>query len=239
MDEPKEVSEVSPYEAMDTADENQIVQDLEGKLSPLDMEKFVYSFMSGGKEQTGLSFSGVKYAWWYFNKEKTADITITQDIKTETDEDYVHVWCYALDRKRNIGMWGASSQTKMMKSGGMMIRDPFAAAKATSKAQRNAVSNLFPKELVAKLIKIWIKQPQNVQKIVLAPSTPTQGILPMQETEKNALTGWLINIDEATTPEALIKLEADFRSNINLNGRYKWLLGQETAKKRAMMPKVT
>ncbi len=239
MDEPKEVSEISPYEAMDQTDENQIVQDLEGRLTPQDMEKFVYSFPSGGKEQTGLSFAGVKYAWWYFNKEKTADITITQDIKTETDEDYVHVWCYALDRKRNIGMWGASSQTKMMKSGGMMVRDPFAAAKATSKAQRNAVSNLFPKELVAKLIKVWIRQPQNVQKIVLTPSTPTQGILPMQDEEKNALSGWLIKIDMTASAEELIKLEADFRSNTALNGRYKWLLGQEVSKKRATTPKAT
>jgi len=42
-EETKGAVPLTPYEAMDLADEAQIIDELEGKLSPEDMETFVYS----------------------------------------------------------------------------------------------------------------------------------------------------------------------------------------------------
>lgn len=156
--EEAESVELSPYEAMDLADEAQIIDELEGKLSPVDMETFVYSFMdkSTGKEITGLSWKGTKATWWELNSRKLTDMTVTKDVKITQGEGYVDVAVYAYDNKRKIGAWGmARGYTSMKTRNGAMV-DRFASAKAMSKAQRNALNQLFPSDLVAKLIKEWV-----------------------------------------------------------------------------------
>ena len=150
--------ELSPYEAMDLADEAQIIDELEGKLSPKDMETFVYSFADKqtGRDITGLSWKGTKATWWELNSRKLTDMTVTKEIKITQGDGFVDVAVYAFDTIRNIGAWGmARGYTSMQTKSGPVI-DRFASAKTMSKAQRNALNQLFPSDLVAKLIKEWI-----------------------------------------------------------------------------------
>jgi len=159
-EETKGAVPLTPYEAMDLADEAQIIDELEGKLSPEDMETFVYSFSDkqSGKEITGLSWKGTKATWWELNSRKLTDMTVTENVKITQGEGFIDVAVYAFDNKRKIGAWGmARGYTSMQTKGGAIV-DRFASAKAMSKAQRNALNQLFPSELVAKMIKEWIKK---------------------------------------------------------------------------------
>lgn len=155
-----EPKELTPWEAMDLADEVQIIDELEGKLTPEDIETFVYSFpdKQTGRTITGLSWRGVKATWWAFNKEKFTDMTITDQVRITQGDGHVDVAVYAFDKKRGIGAWGmARGYDKMSTKSGEVV-DKFASAKAMSKAQRNALSHLFPSKLVAKMIAQWIKK---------------------------------------------------------------------------------
>lgn len=152
--------ELSPYEAMDLADEVQIIDELEGKLSPQDMETFVYSFpdKSTGRDVIGLSWKGTKATWWEFNNRKLTDMTITDNVKITQGDGFIDVAVYAFDKKRKIGAWGMARGYTLMKTRTGETIDRFVSAKAMSKAQRNALNQLFPSDLVAKLIKEWIKK---------------------------------------------------------------------------------
>jgi hypothetical protein len=155
-----ESTELTPYEAMDLVDEGQMIDELEGKLAPQDMETFVYSFpdKATGKDITGLSWRGTKATWWELNSKKLTDMTITDKVLITQGDGYVDVACYAFDNLRKIGAWGmARGYTKMQTRNGEMD-DRFASAKAMSKAQRNALNQLFPSDLVAKMINAWIKK---------------------------------------------------------------------------------
>ena len=153
-------NELTPYEAMDLADEGQIINELEGKLTAEDMETFVYSFpdKSTGRNVTGLSWKGTKATWWELNSKKLTNMTITDKMKITQGDGYVDVAVYAYDKLRDIGTWGMARGYTSMKTRGGSIVDRFASAKAMSKAQRNALNHLFPSELVAKIIQKWIKK---------------------------------------------------------------------------------
>jgi len=158
-----EESDITPYEAMDLVDENQIVNEIEGKI--LD-EALVYSFLdkTTGKEITGLSWKGTKAVWWEFNKKKFTRMTVTDKVIVTQGDGFIDVAVYAYDELRKIGAWGmARGYTKQSTRSGQ-IDDRFASAKAMSKAQRNAMNQLFPMELVAKMLKLFIKQGK-VQKL--------------------------------------------------------------------------
>jgi len=158
--EEKNPTELTPYEAMDTVDEGQIVDELEGKLTPEIMETLVYSFRdSTGKEVTGLSWKGTKATWWEFNKKGYTQMTVTDKVVITQGDGFVDVAVYAYDEKRKIGAWGmARGYAKMQLRSGDSVEDRFASAKAISKAQRNALNQLFPSELVANMIKEWTKK---------------------------------------------------------------------------------
>ena len=100
-------NEVTPYEAMDLADEGQIINELEGKLTAEDMETFVYSFpdKSTGRNVTGLSWKGTKATWWELNSKKLTNMTITDKMKITQGDGYVDVAVYAYDKLRDIGTW--------------------------------------------------------------------------------------------------------------------------------------
>jgi len=158
--EPEKGTDLSPYEAMDLADEGQIMDELEGKMSPEDMEVFVYSFpdKTTGKEIVGLSWKGTKATWWELNAQKLTKMTVTDKVKITQGDGYVDVAVYAYDKKRAIGAWGmARGYTSMQTKTGATV-DRFASAKAMSKAQRNALNQLFPSDLVAKIIQKLIKK---------------------------------------------------------------------------------
>lgn len=154
----EEGSEITPYEAMDLVDESQIVNEIEGKVGG--DEALVYSFPDKvtGKEITGLSWKGTKAVWWEFNAKKYTQMTITDKVIITQGDNYVDVAAYAYDELRKIGAWGmARGYTKQQTRNGEM-EDRFASAKAMSKAQRNALNQLFPMEKVAVMLKLFIKQ---------------------------------------------------------------------------------
>lgn len=153
----EEELELTPYEAMDLVDETQIVNEIEGKITD---EALVYSFpdKATGKEITGLSWKGTKAVWWEFNARDVTQMTVTDKVVITQGDGYVDVACYAYDAKRKIGAWGmARGYTKQQTRNGE-IEDKFASAKAMSKAQRNALNQLFPMEMVANMLKLFIKQ---------------------------------------------------------------------------------
>ena len=155
----EEEDQITFYEAMDLADEGQIVNEIEGKMID---EALVYSFpdKTTGKNVTGLSWKGTKAVWWEFNKQGYTQMTVTDKIRITQGEGYVDVAVYAYDELRKIGAWGmARGYTKQQTRNGE-IEDRFASAKAMSKSQRNALNQLFPMEKVATIIKLFIKKGQ-------------------------------------------------------------------------------
>jgi hypothetical protein len=161
----QESTELTPYEAMDLVDEGQMIDELEGKLSPQDMETFVYSFpdKATGKDITGLSWKGTKATWWELNNKKLTDMTVTDKVLITQGDNYVDVAVYAYDSLRKIGAWGMARGYTNMQTRNGAVEDKFASAKAMSKAQRNALNQLFPSELVAKMINEWVKKGHSKQ----------------------------------------------------------------------------
>ena len=157
---------LTPYIQMEMMDENQIINDIEGRI-PNAAEKMVYSFIDKrtGKPVYGLSWYGTKVVFRDLNKKKITQISVTDKAIISQGQGYVDVMVYAYDSKTKIGAWGGSrGKDKMRLKTGEMIDDNFPSAKAVSKAQRNAVNQLFPAEKVAKMIAHWVKK-GNVQQI--------------------------------------------------------------------------
>lgn len=124
-------------------DEDQILRELQGEM----LEEFVYSFPSGGRTVTGLSWAGVKEA-----ARRMGSVKVT-DLEIEDKETYWIVKCKATDEVNRLEMWGVSQQSKTMEyRNGKVVEDMFALSKAVSKAQRNAIRTLIPEKFMAKMI---------------------------------------------------------------------------------------
>lgn len=211
-----EETELTGYELMDQADEKQIVTELEGRYNPNEAEKeLVYSFKDKyGHEIVGLSWWGTKAVQWKLNKDKTTDMTVTDKVNITQGDGYVDVAVYAFDKKRNIGMWGmARGYTEMRLRNNKVITDPFASAKAMSKAQRNALNNLFPSDLVAKLIKEWQKK-GNVKKLKARKSTGPD----LTPEEKGNIQPWLNKVKMVKTKKEFDKILSAMQK-ANLTGK--------------------
>lgn len=156
--EEEPVTELTPYEAMDLVDETQMVNEIEGKFSG--DEAMVYSFpdKATGKEITGLSWKGTKAVWWEFNSKGITQMTVTDKMHITQGDTYVDVAVYAYDELRKIGAWGMARGYTVIHTSKGDIEDRFASPKAMSKAQRNALNQLFPMEKVASMLKLFIKQ---------------------------------------------------------------------------------
>ncbi|VVB53373.1 Uncharacterised protein [uncultured archaeon] len=139
------IPEQTPYQMMDRADEEQILAELNGLPDDV-LDTMVYSFPSGGKRITGLSWVGTKTLIVEAGNYAIEDPHIVETA------DAFRVVCRARDLTRNIALYGAAEVPKRMKTRDGEIEDPFALSKALSKAQRNALQNLLPKKLVAEFI---------------------------------------------------------------------------------------
>lgn len=141
------------FRAMDALDENQILDALQGAPSAV----VVYSFETGGKRQTGLSYAGVCEAVREMNANGYAEIRVAQtpplvEEFQEEDENgktvtFFRVTVYAEDAKNGGGNWGTATQAKFRTFRSASRKpelDSFAMAKALSKAQRNAMLVLIP-----------------------------------------------------------------------------------------------
>ena len=136
------------FQQLDRLDEEQILAELQGAV----LDQYVYSFKSGGRQVTGLSWAGVKHI-----ASRMGGVQCDLLQLTDTGDAYlVVVKATAPDGASRIG---AAEQPKVQKTRGGEQPDPFALPKAVSKAQRNAIRALLPESLIAEVIKMHQQQP--------------------------------------------------------------------------------
>lgn len=163
------------YRALSAADERQMAQEIQGNA----VSAMLYSFPQGGSRIFGLSWKGVREAIRVINTRGMGRIRIDPSIKPEYEEVTVKVdtgqtddknrpktderkaircTVYAVDEMHGGGQFGTATQLAEMKlnkkdkdGAPIWMPDPFAAAKALSKAERNALEPLIPLELVEEL----------------------------------------------------------------------------------------
>lgn len=163
------------FAAMDALDENQILDALQGRPSQV----MAYSFKSGGKTQTGLSYAGVAECVREMNVRGFTSIRVSPNVPPvieefqEEDEKgqtvtYFRVTTYAEDSKNGGGQYGMATQRKFQgfrdKSRKPEL-DHFALTKALSKSQRNAMLPLIPVEFREVVIAQALDDPARVQQI--------------------------------------------------------------------------
>jgi hypothetical protein len=212
VSEPANPQEV--YRLWDQRDEEQVVSALKGRY----LEEYVYSFCRrhswpAGKRPpectctdviVGLSWLGVQEA---AREYRGIHVPLEKMRKVET-EDSIEVTLEAIDTKTDSSRIGIASQSKKMKlHKGQVMDDPFCAAKAMAKAQRNAIRPLLP----VTLIKAWIEAHRN------------HGSVPVFPTEHVA-TLKAANQEPKAIPAPAQKLAATPQqpSKPTSNGGYQW-----------------
>lgn len=151
------------WRAMTVADERQIAAEMQGRA----VTTMVYSFRQGNTTVTGLSWKGIREAVRQMNTRKMGLIRIAKDVQpiieqVEVEEDgemvpAIRATVYAEDAAYGSGQWGSATQPMRMKlSRGGYRDDIFAASKALSKAQRNALEPLIPLELVEEIKELYL-----------------------------------------------------------------------------------
>lgn len=126
-------------EAWELAEENDdrlLMEEIEGKV----LEDYVYSFADKGKKKHGLTLPGVRWA------ARKLKLTIEPPVTIIDTPERVIALAVAVNPETGQRWAGASECSK---------KDPFAAAKAVSKAQRNALRGLFAEETVLVIIEEW------------------------------------------------------------------------------------
>ncbi len=135
----------SPFTIMERRDEDQILAEMKGNV----IQQFVYSFKQGGRDVTGLSYSGVKQI-----ALEMGNIHCSEPVISEMNGSFI-CKVKAVDVAKNLEMWGVSSQAKQMTTRWGKQNDDFAVQKAVSKAERNALRKLMPERLIVEMIKEW------------------------------------------------------------------------------------
>ena len=139
--------ESDKFAVMELKDEDQIIQELEGRV----LDEYVYSFIQAGKEITGLSWCGIKRI-----VQKMGDISV-RIVSIDDVKDSYRVVCEATNHRAHLTMCGVSEQRKFFDADNKRA-DQFALQKATSKAQRNALRNLIPEPIMIETIKEWAQK---------------------------------------------------------------------------------
>jgi hypothetical protein len=152
-----------PYTAMDKLDEEQIEMELSGQF----LEQLVYTVGKGPNKVTSLSWAGVKHVA-YTMAQKQQPISIEEAHITKDNEKYTVVaWAKNLkteEKRPGIAEQPFDKEVKIRGAGGVPTgevkyeKDSFAAQKALSKAQRNAMRALLPEVEVAALIQQTIDE---------------------------------------------------------------------------------
>lgn len=176
------------FRAMDVLDEAQILDALQGRPSQV----MVYHFDSGGKKQTGLSYAGVAECVRTMNVEGFTKIRIAPEPPPiieevqETNEQgelvtFIQATVYAEDERNGGGQWGTARQPKFQTYRDRNRKptlDPFAVAKALSKAQRNALLPLVPVAFRETLIAQMLGDEARVKQIKAGAGAEREALLP-------------------------------------------------------------
>lgn len=149
--------ERTPYQIMDALDDDLIKAELENRI----VDTWVYSFVTDGKPQSGLSKIGVDACCT--EMAKTGNVIKEGKIEFQldpTDKEFVLFQGMAIrfvvdNDGKQIEMEtvnGTKRQWTKMKAKGKIIDDPFWYEKGAMKALRNARSRLIPEEIRTKII---------------------------------------------------------------------------------------
>lgn len=161
------VKEQSQFEMIEAWDENQITEEMKGKI----IEEYFYEFDVGGKKVVGISFSGTKHVGRKM-AELGQPIVIQKVVIEETPDEFI-AEAHAVNNKTGFGMIGLAVQPKMMTLRDKSKKpDSFARVKAHSKAQRNAIRNHIPETAIKEGYKEWRELKGGKQNNLPSPSKP-------------------------------------------------------------------
>jgi hypothetical protein len=176
------------FRAMDRADELQILDEIQGRA----LEAMVYSFESGGRKLTDLSYAGVREVVRTLNARGHTAIKVTStpptiEEFTEDGKTYYRVLVYAEDSRTGSGQWGTAVEPKHMeKRNGDVVWDKFALTKALNKAQRNAMKALIPVEFQQTVIAQYLGDASKVRQIRAGAGAAEMAELPPPLTDPRA-----------------------------------------------------
>ncbi len=147
------------YSIFDKLDEQQIMEEMEGKV----ITEYFYNFQIAGREVTGISWAGTKAVARYMsmqNKQHGFDgIEIMPiDLRRDVIEDdrYITAVARAIDHGSGLIMTGIARQSKyIIRKDGTTTPDDFAIVKACSKAMRNAIRSLIPEQVILEMYNQW------------------------------------------------------------------------------------
>lgn len=141
---------------MEAKDNEQIMAEMRGDLASEVLKEYFYSFQSGGRTVTGLSYAGVREIIRRMGHIEIKDDSLSY--KKTKDGKWI-AQCKGRDKARDIEIYGVAIQPEEMRlrSGGTRF-DEFALTKAVAKAQRNAFRGLIPEAVVTKTYEEWRKQ---------------------------------------------------------------------------------
>jgi len=117
------------FSIMEKRDEQQILSELQGNF----MKEFVYKFRVGGREVTGISWSGIKEIAY-----RVQGIDTVIESTEHTDDAYTFI-VKATNKNISSSRLGVGSCLK---------KETFAIQKALSKAQRNAIRGVIPEKTI-------------------------------------------------------------------------------------------
>jgi len=135
------------FQQLDRLDEEQILAEMQGAV----LDTYVYSFKSGGRQVTGLSWAGVKAV---AAKMGSVQVDLLQLTPGEGGWTCV-VKATVPDGSSRIG---AAEQPYEMDTKRGPRPDPFALPKCVSKAQRNAIRALLPESLITEVVRMYQAQ---------------------------------------------------------------------------------
>lgn len=139
-------------ELLEAKDDTQILAEMKGEFKDEVLKQLFYSFKSGGRTVTGLSYKGVKQIALRQGHIKVKELELK-----ETEKAWIAT-CKARDKAKDLEVYGAAIQPKeiTLRDGGK-IPDIFAMPKAVSKAQRNALRGLISEVVITEAYKRWVE----------------------------------------------------------------------------------
>jgi hypothetical protein len=230
---PKEPTtpDTAPFELMDAADDEQILEEVKGKGATV-REEWIYSFIQDGKEITGLSWMGTKNAAVWLARKGWGKLNIKSvDYKQDpTDPEYMLFNAIAEDIQNGVSMPGFKRQwTKLKTRKGEIVVNPFWYEQGASKAMRNAIQSLMPADWIASMIKEWIGGGK-VKKIELTanPATP-----------KKASSKYWAKYYGANTADELKKAIDETRTAVDISDGEKFTIIKKLQEKLDSLPAQT
>lgn len=137
---------------LEAKDDTQLLAEMRGDLQAECLKELFYSFQSGNRTVTGLSYAGVRAV-----ARRQGHIEIKDIIIEEKQKSWL-VKCKGVDKARDFQIYGVSMQPKNIRfRSGDTATDEFALIKAVAKAQRNALRCLIPERIVARMYSEWQK----------------------------------------------------------------------------------